>query len=75
MLQRLGGRRAIFSSLLVVAAALAVMAGGIGLRSVPVLAAGFIIVGFGFSSLDVGINIKGSAIERESRARASAADQ
>jgi hypothetical protein len=75
MLRRLGGRRALFSSLLVVPAALAVMAGGMGVGSVPVLAAGLIIVGFGLSSLADGVYVKGSAIERESRAHASAADQ
>jgi MFS family permease len=65
MLHRLGGRRAVISSLLVIAAALTVMAGGLGLRSVPVLAAGFIVVGFGLGSLDVGINVEGAAVERE----------
>jgi MFS family permease len=65
VLNRLGGRRGILSALLVVAAALTLMAGGIGLRSVPVLAAGFIIVGFGLSTLDVGINVQGAAVERE----------
>jgi fucose permease len=65
VLNWLGGRRGILSALLVVAAALTLMAGGIGLRSVPVLAAGFIIVGFGLSILDVGINVQGAAVERE----------
>jgi fucose permease len=65
MLNRLGGRHGIFASLLIVAAALALMAGGIGLRSVSVLAAGFIIVGFGLSTLDVGINVQGAAVESE----------
>jgi MFS family permease len=67
MLHRLGGRRAVFASLLVVAAALTVMAGGIALRSIPLLATGFIVVGFGLTSLDVGINVEGAAIEREAR--------
>jgi MFS family permease len=65
MLHRLGGRRAVLSSLLVIAAALTVMAGGIGLRSVPVLAAGFLVIGVGLGSLDIGINVEGSAVERE----------
>jgi fucose permease len=65
VLNRLGGRNGILAALLVVAAALTLMAGGIGLRSVPVLAAGFIIVGFGLSTLDVGINVQGAAVERE----------
>jgi len=74
-LQRLGGRRAISSSLLAVAATLGVMAGGIGVHSAPVLAAGFTIVGFGLKSLDIGINVNGSGIERESRAHVPATDQ
>ncbi len=64
LLTRLGGRRAVMTALLVIAVALAVMGAAITLRSVPLVAAGFAVVGFGIGTLDVLINVQGSAVER-----------
>ena len=65
LLHWLGGRRAVMASATVVALSLAVMAIGLSARSVPLLAFGFVVVGFGLGSLDVAINVEGSAVERE----------
>jgi MFS family permease len=64
LLTRLGGRRAVMTALLVIAVALAVMGAAITLRSVPLVAAGFAVAGFGIGTLDVLINVQGSAVER-----------
>jgi MFS family permease len=64
----LGARRAIASVVILVAVGLAlagVAAGGFG--SLPFTILGFVLVGFGIGSLDVMINVEGSAVERESR--------
>jgi MFS family permease len=67
VLHRLGGRRAVMTTLLVVASALAVMALGVASSSVAVLAVGFLMVGFGVGVLDVSINVEGAAVEIASR--------
>jgi len=64
LLTRLGGRRAVMTALLVIAVALAVMGAAITLRSVPLTGAGFAVAGFGIGTLDVLINVQGSAVER-----------
>ncbi len=62
-LHRLGGRRAVMTTLLVVASALVVMAFGVASSSVAVLAVGFLMVGLGVGVLDVSINVEGAAVE------------
>jgi predicted MFS family arabinose efflux permease len=52
------------ASLLVIAAAIAFMGVAITLRSVPLVSAAFVLVGLGIGTLDVLINVEGSAIER-----------
>lgn len=64
----LGARRAIASVVVLVAFGLAlagIAAGGFGSLGFTIL--GFVLVGFGIGSLDVMINVEGSAVERESR--------
>ena len=63
-LHRLGGRGAVVCALLVIAASLAVMGVGVESSSVPLVAAGFTIVGLGLGTLDVSINVEGAASER-----------
>ena len=63
-LHRLGGRGAVLSALLVMAAALAVMGVGVTSGSAAVVAVGFATVGFGLGNLDVSINVEGAAVER-----------
>lgn len=64
LLTALGNRRAILTALGFVAAGLAVVGAGSGLfHSLPATAAGFIVVGFGIGSLDVMINVEGTAVE------------
>jgi MFS family permease len=64
ILHWLGSRRGVTASLLVVAAALAVMGVAIALRSVSLVSFAFPVIGFGIGTLDVLINVEGSAIER-----------
>jgi MFS family permease len=64
VLHRLGGRRAIAAALLLIAAAMIVMGLALILRSVPLVAVAFVIVGAGIGALDVLINVEGSAVER-----------
>lgn len=64
VLHWLGSRRALTGSLLVVAAAMGFMGLALALKSVPLLSAAFVAVGFGIGTLDVLINVEGSAIER-----------
>ncbi|MGO9299753.1 MAG: MFS transporter [Acidimicrobiales bacterium] len=64
ILHWLGSRRGVAASLLVVAAALAVMGVAIALRSVSLVSFAFPVIGFGIGTLDVLINVEGSAIER-----------
>jgi MFS family permease len=61
---RFGSRRGISGSLLVIAAAMALLGVGIALRTVPLLAVAFAIVGFGIGLMDVTLNVEGSAVER-----------
>lgn len=67
-LHRLGGRGAVLSALLVIAAALALMGVGLGVgvgsRSLALVGVGFTIVGLGLGTLDVSINVEGAATER-----------
>jgi MFS family permease len=65
LLHRLGSRRSIASAVLVTTAALAVLGVALIARSLPLLAAGFLVVGLGIGALDVLINVEGSAVERE----------
>jgi MFS family permease len=64
VLHRLGSRGGVTAALLVVAAAMAVMGVAISVRSVPLVSADFVLVGLGIGTLDVLINVEGSAIER-----------
>jgi MFS family permease len=64
VLHWLGGRRAIAAGLLVIAAAMTVMGLALALKSVPLMAVGFVIVGSGVGTVDVLINVEGSAVER-----------
>jgi MFS family permease len=64
VLHRLGSRGGVAASLLVVAGAVAVMGVGLTLRSVPLVGVAFVLVGLGIGTLDVLINVDGSAIER-----------
>ncbi len=68
LLARFGPRRALPGAMLVIAASVTVI--GIGaavLKSVPVVAVGFVVAGFAIGTLDVMINVEGSAIERAAR--------
>ncbi|HEX3715360.1 MAG TPA: MFS transporter [Trebonia sp.] len=62
--QRLGGRRAVAGALLLIAAAMTVMGLALIARSLPLLAVGFVVAGTGIGTLDVLINVEGSAVER-----------
>ena len=64
VLHWLGGRRAIGGALLLIAAAMTVMGLALILGSVPLVAAGFVIVGVGIGALDVLINVEGAAVEQ-----------
>jgi len=64
VLHWLGSRRAVAGVLLLVAAAMTIMGLALVAGSVPLLAAGFVIVGLGIGTLDVLINVEGSAVER-----------
>jgi MFS family permease len=64
VLHRLGSRRAVAGSLLLIAAALIVMGLALIVDSVPLVALAFVITGMGIGLLDVLINVEGSAIEQ-----------
>jgi MFS family permease len=64
VLHRLGSRRAVAGVLLLIAAAMTVMGLALVAGSVPLVAAGFVLVGLGIGTLDVLINVEGSAVER-----------
>jgi MFS family permease len=64
VLHWLGGRRGIAAALLVIAAAMALMGLALALHSVPLVAIGFVIVGTGIGTVDVLINVEGSAVEQ-----------
>jgi len=65
LLGRLGARRAVPTAVVAMAAAVALV--GIGasvLHSVPVVAVAFVLAGLAIGSLDVMINVEGSAVEQ-----------
>jgi MFS family permease len=64
VLHRLGSRRAIMGALLLTATAMAVMGLALILASVPLIAVAFVITGIGIGTLDVLINVEGSAVEQ-----------
>jgi len=64
VLHRLGSRRALAASLLLIATALTVMGVALIVGSVPLLAVAFVVTGLGVGALDVLINVEGSAVER-----------
>jgi MFS family permease len=65
LLNRLGPRRALPGAMLVIAASVTIVGVGAGvLKSIPVVAAGFVITGFAIGALDVMINVEGATIER-----------
>src|SRR5215831_552029 len=64
VLHWLGSRRAVAGALLLIAAAMTVMGIALILGSVPLVAVAFVIVGLGIGTLDVLINVEGSAVER-----------
>jgi len=64
VLHWLGSRRALSGALLSVAVALAVLGLAAQLTSVPLIAVAFTLVGVGIGTLDVLINVEGSAVEQ-----------
>jgi len=64
ILHWLGSRRAIAGALVLIAAAMTVMGLALVAGSVPLLAVAFVVVGLGIGTLDVLINVEGSAVER-----------
>jgi MFS family permease len=64
VLHWLGSRRSIAGALLVIAAAMTAMGLALILGSVQLVAVAFVIVGLGIGTLDVLINVEGSAVER-----------
>jgi MFS family permease len=64
VLHWLGSRRAMAGALLLIAAAMTVMGLALILGLVPLLAVAFVITGTGIGTLDVLINVEGSAVER-----------
>ena len=68
LLARFGPRRALPGAMLVIAASVTVIGiGSAALKSVPVVAVGFVVAGFAIGTLDVMINVEGSAIERAAK--------
>jgi len=64
VLHRLGSRKAIMGALLLTTGAMAVMGLALILVSVPLVAVAFVIIGIGIGTLDVLINVEGSAVEQ-----------
>ena len=64
ILHWLGARRALAGALWVIAVAITLMAVALIVRSVPLVAVGLVITGAGIGTLDVLINVEGSAVER-----------
>ena len=64
VLHWLGSRRSVAGALLLIAVAMTVLGLALILRSVPLVAVAFVIIGIGIGALDVLINVEGSAIER-----------
>jgi MFS family permease len=67
VLHWLRSRRALGGSILVIALALAVMGIAVAVASIPLVIVSFVVVGFGIGTLDVLINVEGSAVERAAR--------
>lgn len=63
-LHRLGGRGAVVSSEMVMAAALVLLGLAVMAASVPLAALGFTVAGLGLGTLDVSVNVEGAAVER-----------
>ena len=61
---RLGGRRGITASLLVIAAALTLLGLALVFGSVPLAAVAFVLAGAGIGTLDALMNVQASAVER-----------
>jgi MFS family permease len=64
VLHWLGARRALAGALWLIAAAITVMALALIVKSVPLVAVALVITGAGIGTLDVLINVEGSAVER-----------
>jgi MFS family permease len=64
VLHWLRSRRALGGSILVIALALAVMGIAVAVASIPLVIVSFVVVGFGIGTLDVLINVEGSAVEQ-----------
>ena len=64
VLHLMGSRRGVAASLFLVGVAMTTMGVAASVRSVPLLATAFLMVGFGIGVLDVLINVEGSANER-----------
>jgi MFS family permease len=64
LLHWLGSRRTLAGAMLLIAAAMVVMGVALTVASLPLIAIAFAVVGFGIGTLDVTINVEGSAIER-----------
>jgi len=65
VLKLLGGRRAMLAVILSAAASLGLIGSATVLRSIPLVAAGFVAIGFTLAILDVLINVEGTAVERQ----------
>ena len=61
---RFGTRRGITGGMLAIAVALAVLSLGMVVQSLPLLAVAFAVVGYGIATMDVLLNVEGSAVER-----------
>ena len=64
ILHRLGSRRAVSGAIVVIATAMGLLGTALVLGSIPLLTVGFLVVGVAIGTLDVLINVEGSAIER-----------
>jgi MFS family permease len=64
---RLGSRRTIGGSLVVIALMMAAVAAGVALGAVWVIAVAFVVVGLAMAVMDVSINVEGAALERIAR--------
>ena len=62
-----GSRRSLTGALLLVAVAMAVMGVALALGSLPLLAVAFVVIGAGIGTVDVLVNVEGSALERTTR--------
>jgi len=64
VLHWLGSRRSVAGTLLLIAASMTVLGLAVLLGSVPLAAVAFMLIGLGIGTLDVLINVEGSAVER-----------